>query len=75
MNHEWINWPWIKVKPRQGFFIPSLDPQATIAEGLRTALPFRYRLWTRVGFSEGRLGVWFYRLGPGQSRPDGSSAS
>jgi len=57
-----VFYPWHKTKRGQGFFVPSLDVQATYEEGLRSAVGQRvYNAHAKVGVFQGFTGVWFYR--------------
>lgn len=55
-----INYPWQQLKKEQGFFVPCLDTEVVIRDGLRAALRFHItNAKATVGVSHGRLGVWF----------------
>lgn len=59
-------YPWARVGRAGSFFIPCLDTEAVIKEGLRAALLLRLRDAPRykVGIYKGKLGVMFYRTSP-----------
>jgi hypothetical protein len=57
-----IVFPWEKVEPGQGFFVPCLDAEKVIALGLRDALSYRIKATAAVGIRSGLIGVWFSRL-------------
>lgn len=54
-----VKFPWDKLKPGQGFFIPCLDTEAIKEEGLRSAVPLRLRVTASVGVYRGKYGVLF----------------
>lgn len=57
-------YPWLKLKKGEGFFIPSLNPERTIKEARYAAYEADHRLrieW-RVGRRDGLFGVLFIRL-------------
>lgn len=57
-----VKYPWSKLKPGQGFFVPCLDVAKIKQEGLRTALRHRFKqIEATPGIKGGRLGVWFTR--------------
>ena len=68
-----IVFPWEKLEPGQGFFVPCLHVAPVIEAGLRDALSYRI-LDARVdtGIRKGLMGVWFYRL-PAQIPPQSGS--
>ena len=54
--------PWLRCRPGDSFFVPSLDPYRTAMDGVSAAVsqmgPYsRYRY--RVGIYKGHLGVLF----------------
>ena len=58
-----IVFPWEKLEPGQGFFVPCLDTQAIRQEGLLKAMRLNVPNARAVaGVSKGLIGVWFYRL-------------
>jgi hypothetical protein len=54
--------PWAKLEPGQGFFVPCLDTEQVIALGLRDALSLRIKANAIPGIRNGFMGVWFSRL-------------
>ena len=54
-----VKFPWDKLKPGQGFFVPCLDTAAVKEEGLRSAVPLRLRVEASVGVYRGKYGVLF----------------
>ena len=55
-------YPWGRVKPGQGFFVPALDLAAEREAGLLAAVKQRVTNARAVFvIKQGRLGVWFYR--------------
>jgi len=61
-----ILFPWTDLRPTEGFFVPTLDPEKTKELGLRAAVPHRIRAAATPCIKDGLLGVWFCRLRPGQ---------
>lgn len=57
-----IVFPWEKLEPGQGFFVPCLDAEKVIALGLRDALSLRIKANAIPGIRNGFMGVWFSRL-------------
>jgi hypothetical protein len=55
------NYPWARLKPGEGFFVPSLDPQKERERGLIAALRYIRNGKAVIGIKAGCLGVWFYR--------------
>ncbi len=55
-----IRYPWTKLKPGEGFFVPGLDVQKIKERGLMAALPLRIRAQAVIGIREKKIGVWFY---------------
>jgi len=55
------SFPWKKVKPGQGFFVPCLDTEKMRRIGLMAATPHRIRAEGVPGIYKGRYGVWFFR--------------
>ena len=53
--------PWERVEPGQGFFVPCLDLAAMRRIGLMAATPHRIRADGVPGIYRGRLGIWFFR--------------
>jgi predicted naringenin-chalcone synthase len=64
-----IRYPWMKLKPGEGFFVPGLDVMKVRELGLRAALPHRINALAVVGIKGNQLGVWFYRKFPASQRP------
>lgn len=56
-----IVFPWARLEPGQGFFIPCLDAEQVIALGLRDALLCDVRGKATAGVRGGLIGVWFSR--------------
>ena len=57
-----IVFPWEKLEPGQGFFVPCLDTTRVIEAGLRDALSCRIQATATPGIRRGLIGVWFSRL-------------
>ncbi len=55
-----ILYPWSKLKPGEGFFVPALDVGVAREKVLRAAVGQRIRLKATPVIKDGRLGVWFY---------------
>jgi hypothetical protein len=61
------HYPWNRLEKGQGFFVPALDLEAVRQAGLLAAVPLRIKdARAQFGIRQGRLGVYFYRVG---SRP------
>jgi hypothetical protein len=58
-----INWPWERVEPGGGFFVPCLDLER-VREGLRASIPHDFPAKATFAIKDGLLGVWFYRPRP-----------
>ena len=57
-----INYPWSRLEPGHGFFVPCLDTAKVYEEGLKAAVTARvFSAKGRVGVVNGRLGVLFVR--------------
>lgn len=56
-----IRYPWKQLEKGQGFFVPCLDTEKTIQEGMKAALVARVMGKALVGIKEKRLGVLFLR--------------
>lgn len=57
-----VMYPWSQLKKGQGFFVPCLDTEAVIQDGLRKALAYRIlNAKASVGVKNGLIGVWFSR--------------
>lgn len=55
-----VSYPWSKLKPGEGFFVPSLDVAKTREEGLRQALrQGALRVDAHYTVKNGLIGVWF----------------
>lgn len=54
-----VKFPWDKLEPGQGFFVPCLDLMRVRELGLRAAIPYRIDAIATPGIREGKLGVWF----------------
>ena len=61
------NYPWQKLKPGEGFFVPTLDLQKEKERGLTAALRVITNAKAVYGIKDGVIGVWFYRPRPAQS--------
>ena len=57
-----IVFPWEKLEPGQGFFVPCLHVAPVIEAGLRDALSYRIKATATPGIRSGLIGVWFSRL-------------
>jgi hypothetical protein len=55
------NYPWQKLKPGEGFFVPTLDLQKEKERGLTAALRVITNAKAVYGIKDGVIGVWFYR--------------
>lgn len=56
-----VTYPWSQLKRGQGFFVPCLDTEAVIQDGLRKALAHRiFHAKASVGVKNGLIGVWFH---------------
>ena len=55
-----VKFPWDKINPGQGFFVPCLDVLRIRELGLKAALPYRFKAEATFGIRGGKLGVWFY---------------
>lgn len=56
-----ILYPWHKLKPGEGFFVPGLDTSLVKELGLRSAVSHKIRVVATIGIRDGLIGVWFYR--------------
>jgi hypothetical protein len=57
-----VRYPWTKVKRGQGFFVPCLDTEAAMEDGLKQAVFLHiFDARAKVGIRGGLTGVWFYR--------------
>ena len=63
------NYPWQKLKPGEGFFVPTLDLQKEKERGLTAALRVITNAKAVYVIRAGYLGVWFYRPSPKSSSP------
>ena len=63
------NYPWQKLKPGEGVFVPTLDLQKEKERGLTAALRVITNAKAVYGIRAGCLGVWFYRPLPKSSSP------
>lgn len=57
-----MHYPWAKVPPKGGFFVPTLELDRVKEDGLRAAVFHKVKAKAQFGVSEGRLGVWFTRV-------------
>lgn len=70
MKKAVVIYPWSRLKPGQGFFVPCLDTVKTTEEGLKAAVATRtFDAVAKVGIIEGRLGVLFARRLPRTASP------
>ena len=68
-----IAFPWEKLEPGQGFFVPCLDTDAVREAGLKETLSIlMLDARATTGIRNGLMGVWFYRL-PAQTPPQSDS--
>jgi hypothetical protein len=56
-----LRYPLANLKPGEGFFVAGLDLEGIRERGLLAALPYRYKMLTKVGIRNGLIGVYFYR--------------
>ena len=70
-----IIYPWAKLKPGEGFFVPGLDVEKVRELGLRAALPHRIQARAIIGIRKNQIGVWFYRKFPASYLREQSSSS
>lgn len=61
------NYPWARLNPGEGFFVPTLDLQGEKERGLIAALPVLRNARAIYVIKAGCLGVWFYRPAPKSS--------
>ena len=54
-------YPWKQLEKGQGFFVPCIDTEKTIEEGLKAALTARVMGKALVGIKGRKLGVLFFR--------------
>lgn len=64
-----VLYPWDKLKPGEGFFVPALDTAKARERGLVSAVRYRIRVVAVAGVKDGLTGVWFYRPRPAPSSP------
>lgn len=64
-----INYPWSKLKPGDGFFVPALDTEKARELGLRAAVGQRLRIKAVPCIRNGLSGVWFYLPRPAKRGP------
>ena len=62
------NYPWAKLKPGEGFFVPTLDLQGERERGLIAALRVINNGKARYVIKDGLIGVWFFRPAPQSNR-------
>jgi hypothetical protein len=55
-----VSYPWSKLKPGEGFFVPALDTEKARELGLRAAVGQRLRIRAVPCIKDGLIGVWFY---------------
>jgi hypothetical protein len=56
-----LNYPWSRLQPGEGFFVPAIDTEKARELGLRSAVAQRLRIKAVAVIKDGMLGVWFYR--------------
>lgn len=58
------SYPWTKLRPSEGFFVPALDVEKVRERGLSAAVSqkVKYPIKTTVGIEGGLIGVWFHRV-------------
>ena len=66
-----VSFPWDRLEPGQGFFVPCVDTDKMRQQGLRAALHAKVRAEATVGIYGGQLGVWFSRYQPRKNVLDG----
>lgn len=69
---SWIQFPWSKLEAGQAVFIPCLDTDRVIDEGIRSARKAGLHVSAVPGVRDGKFGVLFTRLLSqvhGSSRP------
>lgn len=64
-----VLYPWKNLKPGEGFFVPGLDLVAIRMAGLKSALPYRYKVDATFGIKDGLIGVRFSRPPRAHSPP------
>lgn len=64
-------YPWPRLRPGEGFFIPTLQLAAVREQGLRASVPHSRgkRFDAYPAIKDGLIGVWFWRPPRGSSRP------
>jgi len=55
-----VRCPWKRLRPGNGFFVPSLDPMKTRELLLRESIKYKLPVRASIGVKKGLLGVWFY---------------
>jgi hypothetical protein len=60
-------YPWSKLKPGEGFFVPALDTEKARELGLRAAVATRLRIKAVPCIRDGLIGVWFYLPPPART--------
>lgn len=53
------HYPWSRLRPGEGFFVPCLDVDRVREEGLRAAIKYRIKGHATPAIRQGLLGVWF----------------
>lgn len=56
-----VKFPWDRVEPGQGFFVPCLDTTEIKRRGLVAAMHLGIKATARIGIYKGRFGVFFIR--------------
>ena len=59
---ETVRFPWDRVHPGSGFFVPCLDVQKMRMLGLREAMHHGMEAEATAGIYGGRFGLWFFRV-------------
>lgn len=54
-----INYPWLQLPPKGGFFVPTLNFAKTREEGLKEGLRYRIRGKAEPAIKDGKIGLWF----------------
>jgi hypothetical protein len=53
-------YPWLQLRPGEGFFVPCVDVHRVREEGLKAAIPHRlFGVYAYPAIKAGVLGVWF----------------
>lgn len=57
-----VHYPWQRVPVNARFFVPSLNPLETKADGLRAAMHHNMKGTCSIGIKNGKVGVLFTRV-------------